>query len=160
MRKRRLCPTTQPSEPTDKDRKATETVVNWNKYNLDKFDIENDVTLGNKQGSKAYKAEKPTSQADNSLTLADMRGKDYYDKSWDDLLDQLDYTKTSELNKALFMAAYTTGEIKAIGKPTVIEHDGPAGLMQSDNNGNSWTGDVCGYPSEVLIAQTFNVDLA
>ena len=32
--------------------------------------------------------------------------------------------------------------------------------MQSDNNGNSWTGDVCGYPSEVLIAQTFNVDLA
>lgn len=151
---------TQPSEPTDKDRNATETVVNWNKYNLDKFDIENDVTLGNKQGSKAYKAEKPTSQADNSLTLADMRGKDYYDKSWDDLLDQLDYTKTSELNKALFMAAYTTGEIKAVGKPTVIEHDGPAGLMQSDNNGNSWTGDVCGYPSEVLIAQTFNVDLA
>lgn len=151
---------TQPSAPTDADRKASDTVVKWNEWNIGKFDVEKDETLGNVSTSKVYKSEKPKSKADNGLTLADMRGLDYYDANWELLLDQLDYTKTDELNKALFMAAYTTGEIAAVGKPTVIEHDGPAGLMQSDNNGNNWTGDVCGYPSEVVVAQTWNTDLA
>lgn len=151
---------TQPTAPTDADRQASELVKEWNEWNIGAFDIENDAQLGNVSTSKVYRSEKPVSNANNGLTLADMRGLDYYDSNWDLLLDQLDYTKTDELNKALFMAAYTTGEITSVGKPVVVEHDGPAGLMQSDNNGNSWTGDVCGYPSEVVIAQTWNVELA
>ena len=151
---------TQPTGATDADRMASEEVVEWMEWNAGAFDYETDEVLGNVSGSLAYKADKPVSGADNKLTLADMRGLDYYDDNWDILLDQLDYTDTDELKLALFMGGYTTGEITTIGKPLTVDRDGPQGLTQSSNDGSSWLGNVCAYPSEVVLAQTWDRDLA
>ena len=149
---------TQPTGATDADRMASEEVVEWMEWNAGAFDYETDEVLGNVSGSLAYKADKPVSGADNKLTLADMRGLDYYDDNWDILLDQLDYT--DELKLALFMGGYTTGEVTTIGKPLTVDRDGPQGLTQSSNDGSSWLGNVCAYPSEVVLAQTWDRDLA
>ena len=151
---------TQPTGATDADRMASEEVVEWMEWNAGAFDYETDEVLGNVSGSLAYKADKPVSGADNKLTLADMRGLDYYDDNWDILLDQLDYTDTDELKLALFMGGYTTGEVTTIGKPLTVDRDGPQGLTQSSNDGSSWLGNVCAYPSEVVLAQTWDRDLA
>ena len=151
---------TQPTAPGDADRVASDIVVEWMTWNAGAFDYQTDEVLGNIEGSKIYKSEKPVSGAENDLTLSDMRGLDYYDENWDLLLDQLDYDAVDEFTGALFMGGYTTGEITAIGKPKTVDRDGPQGLTQSSNDGSSWLGNVCAYPSEVVLAQTWNPELA
>ena len=58
---------------------------------LQQMDLDADTTLGNTAGSKVYTTEKPTSNADNGLTLSDLRGVDFNDTKWDQLLDQLEW---------------------------------------------------------------------
>ena len=106
--------------------------------------------------------EKPALGADHGLKLSDLRGKDYYDPLWDDLLDQLtqeDYNNASQL-----MDSYAFAEIESVGKPYNKDSDGPQGLKgpftptggagaAPDKHGNAW-------PTEPIVAATFNVDLA
>lgn len=140
---------TQPTEPEPKD---------LSQERLDrimKFDIENDPILGN-LNSKISTDVQPTSKEDNGLTLSDMRGLSFYDGAWDLLLDQLDYD-SDELTNMLFNAAFTTGQISAIGKPTSVDHDGPQGWGLTGAEGGPET---CAYCSEVVVASTWNTDLA
>ena len=58
---------------------------------LQQMDLDTDTTLGNTAGSKVYTTEKPTTNADNGLTLSDLRGVDFNDAKWDQLLDQLEW---------------------------------------------------------------------
>lgn len=157
---------TQPSAPTDATRQASDTVKEWLDYAFNttdlgngEWDSVNDPVLGSNEGSKVYVADMPTQNAKNGLTLSDLRGKDYYDPMWDDLLDQLDYSKPAEMTQALFADAFGSGPVASIGKPQTVDHDGPQGLALNDNDGNSWI-NCCSFPAATVVAQTWNVDLA
>lgn len=152
---------TQPTAPTDADRQASEQVIAWNTWNNASFDPESDEKLGNDPSSPVYASDVPPSNGDNGLTLADLRGKSYYDESWDLLLDQLDYSATGELSEAVFHYSYATGPLASVGKPATADKDGPQGITQMDTGGNNWTAfDTCSYVSEPVVAQTWNVDCA
>lgn len=93
----------------------------------------------------------PTMGADNGLTLADMTGKAYDDENWDKLLDQMSF---EDMFNLINVGGWQTVEVKSIGKVATSDCDGPAGVS------NFVTG-VYGtaYPSEILMAQTWNKDL-
>ena len=95
--------------------------------------------------------EMPTTDADNGLSLIDLRGVDYDDEEWDTLLDEL---SVDDMTTMLNDDAYNTPAIESINKPETSEPDGPAGFTSlSGSTGN------CSYCSEFLMAQSWNVDL-
>lgn len=97
-------------------------------------------------------AEMPTTGADNGLTLADLRGADYDDEQWDDLLDQM---TVDEMNQLIALGGYQTGAADSVGKIQTTDCDGPASI----NNNFTGVGSI-GFPSGVMIANTFNEDIA
>lgn len=99
-------------------------------------------------------AEEPTWGADNGLSLIDMRGLPWDHPAWQQLLDQLD---KDEVTALLTSGAYNTGALEGIGKIRTNDLDGPAGFS-SFINPELWTGTA--FPSQYLIGQTWNVDLA
>lgn len=94
----------------------------------------------------------PVTGAKNGLTLADMRDADYDDPRWEQLLDQLTVEEMSEM---IAMAGYQTGAIESVGKAATLDFDGPAAI----NNNFTGAGSI-GFPIEVVIASTWNKDLA
>lgn len=104
-----------------------------------------------------YGEEAPTSCADNELTLSQLRGLDYDDPQWDLLLDQLDYS-SSQIDKTLGYGAFNTGTIDAIGKGSTNESDGPQAIGKTGVSDG--TGAACAYPAEIVIASTWNLELA
>jgi beta-glucosidase len=96
--------------------------------------------------------EMPTTGASNGLTVADMRGLDYDDAQWDELLDQL---TVSDMDTIIALGGYQTAAASSIEKVQTIDCDGPASI----NNNFTGTGSI-GFPSGVMIAATWNTDLA
>ncbi len=96
--------------------------------------------------------EMPTTGAKNGLTLADFRGLDYDDEKWEDLLDQL---TISDMDTMIAIGGYQTSAASSVGKVMTIDCDGPASI----NNNFTGVGSV-GFPSAVMIASTWNKDLA
>ena len=94
----------------------------------------------------------PVTGADNGLNLADMRGLDYDDPSWDPLLDQL---TISEMNSLIALGGYQTVAAESVGKYATIDCDGPASI----NNNFTSIGSI-GFPSAVMIACSWNEELA
>lgn len=97
-------------------------------------------------------ADMPTTGANNGLTLADLRGKDYDDSEWDQLLDQL---TTDDMVNLVGLAGYQTAAAKSVGKLATTDCDGPSAI----NNNFTGVGSI-GYACAVMIAQTWNQDLA
>ena len=96
-------------------------------------------------------AKEPATGADNGLSLIDLRGLPYDDPSWELLLDQLEADDMEEL---VLNGMYATVALSSIGKPATVEFDGPAGI-----NSYMTSLSCTSYPSEVVIASTWNVDL-
>ena len=94
----------------------------------------------------------PTTGADNGLTLADMRDADYDDPRWEKLLDQL---SADEMANMIAMAGYQTAAMDSVGKVATLDFDGPAAI----NNNFTGVGSI-GFPIEVVIASTWNKELA
>lgn len=96
--------------------------------------------------------EMPVTEADNGVELADLTGKDYDDPLWEDLLDQL---SVDEMIDMVNLAGFQTIAVDSVGKTATLDSDGTAGL-------NDWYIQVYGtaFPVEVLIAQTWNKELA
>ena len=94
----------------------------------------------------------PTTGAKNGLKLADMMGKSYDDPQWEQLLDQL---TVDEMAQMVQVGGFSTIALKSVTKKATMDSDGTGGL-------NDWYSGVYGtpYPTEVLIAQTWNKDLA
>lgn len=108
------------------------------KYKPEKLDNENDVM--------------PTLGADNGLKLADLTGKSYDDPMWEQLLDQM---SLEDMIKLINEGGWKTASIPSVGKITTSDCDGPAGL-------SNYVTHTMGtqFPSEVLMAQTWNKELA
>ena len=94
----------------------------------------------------------PTTGANNGLTLADMRDADYDDPRWEKLLDQL---TVDEMANMIAMAGYQTAAMDSVGKVATLDFDGPAAI----NNNFTGVGSI-GFPIEVVIASTWNKELA
>ena len=94
----------------------------------------------------------PTTGADNGLTLADMRDADYDDPRWEKLLDQL---SVDEMANMIAMAGYQTAAMDSVGKVATLDFDGPAAI----NNNFTGVGSI-GFPIEVVVASTWNKELA
>lgn len=94
----------------------------------------------------------PTTEADNGLTLYDMRGLAYDDPQWEQLLDQLSVEDMVEL---IGYGGFQTVAVDSVDKISTMDTDGPAGVnyFMTSSFGT-------GYCSELLLAQTWNVDLA
>lgn len=97
-------------------------------------------------------AEMPTTGADNGLMLADLRGADYDDEQWEDLLDQM---TVDEMNQLIALGGYQTSAADSVGKVQTTDCDGPASI----NNNFTGVGSI-GFPCGVMIANTFNEDIA
>ena len=103
---------------------------------LDNPDVE-DVTYG----------------AKNGLTLADMTGLSYDDPQWDKLLDQM---TLNEQKMLVSNGGWMTFSAKSVGKPAIVECDGPNGVnnIMAGYNGTQLTGQsVLGYTWNKELAQ-------
>lgn len=96
--------------------------------------------------------EMPVTGANNGIKLADMRGLAYDDPKWEDFLDQLTVDEMSDLSG---MAGFQTAAVKSVDKVATVDCDGPASI----NNNFTGTGSI-GFPVAVMIASTWNKDLA
>lgn len=91
--------------------------------------------------------------ADHGLTMDDMKGLDYDDEKWSQLLEQL---SVDEMVNLIANGGYATAAVESIDKRATMDEDGPQGV-------NSLiSGDVKGivFPAEVVVASTFNKELA
>ena len=96
--------------------------------------------------------EMPTTGADNGVSLYQLRGKDYDDPMWDQLLDQL---SVDDMDNLSANAGFGTQAADSVGKIALTDLDGPASL----NNTFTGVGSI-GFPCSTAFACTWNVDLA
>lgn len=97
-------------------------------------------------------AKMPTTGAKGSMTLADLAGAGYDSAKWDNLLDQM---TVEEMTQLISVGGYSTMGVSSIGLNATIETDGPSGLHSNftELEGTS-------FPSSVMVASTWNKDLA
>lgn len=90
--------------------------------------------------------------ADHGLKFEDMKGLDYDDPKWEQLLEQL---SVEDMARLVGMGGYITVAIDSIEKEQTAESEGPAGL-------NSFMNGISGThtQSEVVLASTWNKALA
>ncbi len=94
----------------------------------------------------------PTTGAQNGLKLTDLRGKAYDDAQWDKLLDQL---SIDDMVNLIGVGGYQSVAVASVGKTQQVDCDGPASIN------NNFTGKASiGFPAGVVIAATWNTDLA
>ncbi len=95
----------------------------------------------------------PTTGADSPFNLASLIGLEYDDPAWESLLDSL---TVDQLQYIARNGGYGTPVIEEINKPATTEKDGPAGISATLIGGSKGMA----YPTEVVLASTWNVDLA
>ena len=94
----------------------------------------------------------PTMGADNGIKLKDLRGLDYGDEKWDLFLDQFTY---KELKAFFTEGGWHSNAIDRLGIPSTRMLDGPAGI-----NSMFVPVSAAAYPTEMMVASTWNDDLA
>lgn len=87
--------------------------------------------------------------ADNGLKLIDMRGLDFDDPLWEDLLDEL---TADEIYNTIGVSGYGIEYIDSVEKPFNIDADTAAGLF--------YGGTGAMFPKAMTLAQTWNLELA
>jgi beta-glucosidase len=94
----------------------------------------------------------PITGAEKGIMLADLKGLDFDDPLWDAYLDQF---TVEEMKMLITNGAYKTVAIDRLGLPGSVLLDGPAGInfFFKENT-------TAAYPTEVVIASTWNNDLA
>lgn len=109
---------------------------------------------------RADNSEKPELGQNYDLELIDLRGADYDDPRWEQLLDQ---TNVKELEKLVAQCGYCSPEMKSVNKPMVYDLDGPAGLNKVVGHGSWPIGEdlyAMTWPSEYILACTWDAELA
>ena len=95
--------------------------------------------------------EMPTTGANNGLRLIDLRGVDFDDPKWDQLLDQL---TVEDMNNLVANGGYQNAAVESIGKIRLSDVDGPAALKDNFTGVSS-----IGLPSNVALACSWNREL-
>ena len=97
-------------------------------------------------------AEMPKTGVAGNLKITDVRGLEYDDPKWEQLLDQL---TVDEMAGMIALSGYQTPAIPSIGKVQNVDADGPAAI----NNNFTGAGSI-GFPIEVVITCTWSHELA
>ena len=110
----------------------------------------------------------PTYGANNGKQIIDVKGLDYNDEAWNDILDNLSWEDTVKIVTQGFRS---TTEVTSVGKPATTDSNGPCGL--TDAYGTSPLGlarknnadpDMNKYPTTFpcngIIASSFNAELS
>ena len=92
--------------------------------------------------------DEPVYGADNGLELVDLRGKDYDDPMWDDLLDQL---TPEDYFSAIGVGGYGTDYLESVQKPFNLDADTAAGLI--------YGGTGMMFCTPVTVTQTWNKEI-
>ncbi len=92
--------------------------------------------------------DEPVYGVDNGLELIDMRGLDYDDPAWDDLLDQL---TPEDYFTSIGVGGYGTDYLESIQKPFNLDADTAAGLIYG---GTGMT-----FCTPVTVTQTWNKEI-
>lgn len=87
------------------------------------------------------------------MTLEDVRGLDYDDPKWQELLSQL---TVEEMRQLVTDALYKTPSLYSIGKGGTTDSDGPLGISSMFNPAMN----SVAYPCIPILAATFNDELA
>jgi len=111
-----------------------------------------DTDTYNPQDHNDESDEMPVTGAKNDVKLAALRGLEYDDPLWEDLLDEL---SLSDMDTLIALGGYQTPEIASIDKVQTTDCDGPASI----NNNFTRTSSI-GFPAGVMIANTWNLDIA
>ena len=103
-----------------------------------------------------YKPEAPdtsitTGSTATKYSIVMMRGIDYDNELWDELLDQLTLNEMAEI---VGHSGYGTQTIESISLPATVQADGPQGIK-----GQYAGGATVAYTSEPVMAATFNVEI-
>lgn len=124
------------------------------------FDVETDKNFGNVEGSKVYAEAAPLSSQDNGLVLSELRGLDYDDEKWNQLLDQIDWIKDKTGLLINFTgAAYITGAVDSIGLPATEDKDGINGLKVTGLDNGYDMSKSASFGFAPLLASTWNKEL-
>ena len=94
------------------------------------------------------------------VDLIDLRGLDFDDPLWDELLDQI---TMAELSKLIDECGYCSPAVDSMNKPKVTDLDGPAGLNDIIAHGSMPIGEglqAMTWPTQYMLACTWNVELA
>ncbi|MBF0021113.1 beta-glucosidase [Enterococcus faecalis] len=104
-----------------------------------------------KDQSVKEKEAEPIKFKKSGLELYDLKGVDYDDPKWDQLLEQL---SVKDMENLITYGGFQTPAINSVKKPATIDADGPAGInhLVSQAHGNQYT-------SEVVVASTWNTKL-
>lgn len=115
----------------------------------------------------------PAYGSDAGLQLVNMRcdsegnAIEFDDAVWDEFLDQLTF---EDITSLIISGMRSTAELPEFGKPATVDHNGPTGLTQAYNFGESGYANKYGdpdassfptyYPCIVVLASTFDASLA
>ena len=116
------------------------------------FDNAHTYTEAGYQNDDDANAADITTGAKNGLKLVDLRGVDYNDAKWDQLLDQM---TIDEMQQTIGFGGYQTAAVSSIEKVRTNDCDGPASI----NNNFTGVGSV-GFPAAALIGMTWDKELA
>ena len=98
----------------------------------------------------------PTTDGAKALLISDMVGTEDYDNAdWDTIVSQITVKELFELVRNGY---FKTAALDSVGKPEYTDLDGPLGLNTRVTSNASC--EFVAYPSETMVAQTWNVDLA
>lgn len=86
---------------------------------------------------------------ENGLSLIDMRGLDFDDALWEDLLDQL---TAEDYYTMIAQSGYGTEFLESVNKPFCVDADTASGLI--------YGGTGAMFPNMMTLAQTWNQELA
>ena len=114
-----------------------------------------DSTESGSPVDRASITDKPVYGAKNGLELIDMRGLDYDDPKWSDLLDEL---TPEDYFLSVGVGGYGTAGLKSVQKPFNVDADTAAGLIYG-GAGSMVSGDSVMYCTPVTVAMTYNQDI-
>lgn len=118
------------------DLTATSKMIQDLQFNYEPDTSKSDITLGSEE---------------TQYSIVMMRGKDYDDPIWQDLLDQLTLEEMAEI---VGHSGYGTQAISSINLPSTVQADGPQGIK-----GTYAGSSTVAYTSEPVMASTFNVEI-
>lgn len=101
----------------------------------------------------------PKTGESNGISLIDMRGLDYNDPKWEELLNQV---TTAEMKELITLGGYGTRGVTSVSKPITLDNDGPQALKYQNWAGvDGSAGETLNaFPSEAVVACTWNVELS
>ena len=132
---------TFPKTPTEEDQAITQEMI----------DLLNNRDSGNDEDM----SQMPKMGQEITVSFKELIKKEYNDPLWDTFLDQMTF---DELVTLFNGGSYSTPDLERLGVPKTLACDGPTGIVAF--LGTEEVYGTCYYMSEVLLAQTYNVNLA